>query len=352
MPTSPAKHPRPVSVILALAGAMACVIVASGGCSSAQHERGPEPIGSREAREDYTQQYALGRYQAAYDGASKAAESTTGVTQEQARLIAGLSAHALKREADTRRWLTPLLASKDREISGRASAGLGLLEQEKSNHGRAAELLGAAAAQLDEDDGARAGYHAGESLNALGRANSARLQYEGALAKAKDTRLRNQIQMRLDTVRPGGFTVQIGAFGSRANADKAMRSAAPTAARFNLGQPTITERLGPGGKPVYVVQVGRFVTRDQAAAAQRNFGGATVAPVSGGAPAAAQTPRLAPVAAGSRASATVGGPAVRPVTAQAPGTPSGAGASGVERAPARSPAVGGGQTLNDTIVVR
>lgn len=261
-----------------LAGA--ALLLAAAGCSGAKHESPGAPPGVRAAREGYTREYELGRYASAYEQASQAAGTDQGAARDQAALIAGLSAQALKRETDARRWLAPLTTNADREIAGRASAGLGLLEQEKGNHAKAAELLASAGSRLDGDDGARAAYHAGESMGAIGQANSARLQYEAALAKVADPKLRVQIQRRLDNVKPGGFTIQLGAFSSRANAEKSVQSAAAAAARLNLGRPTIAERPGPRGT-VYVVQVGRFATRDQAAQARSSFSGATVAPVFG-----------------------------------------------------------------------
>ena len=272
----PRTHDRRRS-IARFARAVALALAAAG-CSGAKHESPGAPPSVRAARDGYMREYELGRYPSAYEQASQAAATDEGAARDQAALIAGLSAQALKRESDARRWLAPLTTNSDREIAGRASAGLGLLEQEKGNHARAAELLASAGSRLDGDDGARAAYHAGESMGAIGQANSARLQYEASLAKVTDPRLRTQIQRRLDKVKPGGFTVQLGAFSSRANAEKSVRSAAATAARLNLGQPTISERPGVRGT-VYVVQVGRFATRDQAAQARTSFGGATVTPV-------------------------------------------------------------------------
>ena len=81
------------------------------GCSGS-----PKPAAEGTAG-DYMSLFKSGQYARAYEVASAQAQRTRGYEADRASLYAGMSAHALDRNADARRWLTPVVGSGDREIS-------------------------------------------------------------------------------------------------------------------------------------------------------------------------------------------------------------------------------------------
>lgn len=222
---------------------------------------------------DYVALYASGRYAAAKPSAEAAARSATGRDREQALLFAGMSAHALGQAAEAERTLTPLLSSRDDDVSGRAAATLGLIAQAGGRHERAAELLTAAAARLGGDEAAKAAMHAGDSLESLGRRAEARAQFTAAAATATDRRLKTQIADRLES---GRFAVQLGVFSQKRNAQRAVAEATPTAARFGFGMPRMVQRTDAKGRPEFVVRVEPFPTRHAASTARSRLGSGTV----------------------------------------------------------------------------
>ncbi len=156
--------------------ACAVMLVASlGGCAARQATR---PAAADD--QDYAALYSSGRYQKALEDSSRVAGSLRAADKPRARLIAGLSAHALNRNAEAVRWLTPLVDDADRAIAGKSSAALGLIHQQQGEHPRAAALLGKASKLLEGDDAARAALYAGDSHGALGERDLARAMYETA----------------------------------------------------------------------------------------------------------------------------------------------------------------------------
>lgn len=157
-----------------LASVMMGIVVAwsaltLGGCAS-------KPA-ALEPANDYVAMYSSGQYQSAFEVSSNVAASMRAVDRTRAALIAGLSAQALDRSADARKFLTPLLDDSDDGISGKAAAALGLIAQQKNEHAAAADLLSKASTKLLNDDKARAAMYAGDSFRALGKLDEAQKQY-------------------------------------------------------------------------------------------------------------------------------------------------------------------------------
>lgn len=157
------------------------VVVVLGGCASRQGA-------TRSADQGYAALYASGQYQKALEESSRVATSLRGADKARARLIAGLSAHALNRNAEAVKWLGPLTDDADRAIAGKSSAALGLIRQEQGEHAQAAALLGKASKVLDGDDAARAAMYAGDSHKALGQRDEAQAMYDKARASVRDER--------------------------------------------------------------------------------------------------------------------------------------------------------------------
>lgn len=216
----------------------------------------------------FVRDYQAGRHAAALRGARSAALSSTGAARDEAALIAGLSAQALGDDASARAWLEPLLASRDRSVAARARAGLGLIAQRQGDHERAAALLAEASVALTGDDAARAALYAGQSLRALGRVEPAQREYRRAATLARSAEVRALAERRLGE---GRFTIQVGAFTSRRNAERARRRADTSAAGLGLG-PARVVVARRDGRAVYLVQVGEFATRADAVRARARLG--------------------------------------------------------------------------------
>jgi SPOR domain len=153
-----------------LMAAIGWALALGGGCAN-------RPTASAEPKTDYAALYSSGQYQAALEASSKVAGSLRAYDKAKASLIAGLSAQALDRDADARKFLTPLLEESDDGISGKAAASLGLMAQQGGQHAAAADLLSTAAGKLMNDDKARAAMYAGDSYRAIGKLDEAERHY-------------------------------------------------------------------------------------------------------------------------------------------------------------------------------
>jgi len=255
--------------------AVAAVLLAAGllggaGCAST-------------GRTVYERDYQAGRYSTAYASAkARAGDPNRPGAEERAALVVGLSAHAMGEDVEAERWLRPLRGSRNAEIAGKALATLGLIASERDEHERAAALLSEAANKLEGDDAANklegddaayAAFHAGEAYASLGRIDAARLQYNAAYAAADDPKLQRRVTERLSR---SAFTLQLGAFSSRHNAQQAVREFTPITVGVGLGAPRIIRAERSGGRVLYLVQVGRFNDRDDASVARQRLGGDAV----------------------------------------------------------------------------
>lgn len=261
---TPAAIPGILSAVLRHAAAVMTLLVvltaAGWGCES---QTKPPPA------EDYTAMFNAGRYSDAYDAASKAAGSLRGGRHDSAALIAGQSAYRLGKLPDAMRWLTPLLESSSTTISGTAAATLGSIAKERGENTRAAGLFLTAGQRLTGDNAARALMYAGDCKKALGSREEADALYAAARDKVEsDVTLRVQIGDRLagmpvdrpaagPPIAAGEWTVQAGAFASRAAADS-------LAASLSRHGPTRIVPLVNGGKTLYAVRVGRYRTKAEA----------------------------------------------------------------------------------------
>lgn len=273
-----------------LAAALAAALVMGGCASNTTTVATAEPT--------YTASYAEGRYEQAYRDASAAAGRPGAGAAAEAGLIAGLSAHALDRPEEARRWLEPLTGHADPSISGRASAALGLIAQNRGEHPRAAALLADAAGRLGGNQGARAALYAGDSYAAMGRADEARRQYERAAAMVtSDAALQGTIASRLSGGRPttagttagaaapaasGPYSIQLGAFSSAERAASLAREASARARAAGIGEARTFQSRDRTGRTLHFVRVGYFPSRTAAADARSRLGmGGVVAETAG-----------------------------------------------------------------------
>jgi tetratricopeptide (TPR) repeat protein len=212
--------------------------------------------------------YNARRYADAKTKADAAIATSKGHDREVNQLTAGLSAYALKQNGLAEHYLSPLLPSSDPQIAGRAEAVLGQIAEKKGNHQYAADLFKRASAHLEGDDAARAAVRAGNSLSEIGRPAEAAQQYKVA-AKEADSLAIKQTATKLG--QPGPFTVQVGAYTTKAAADKRAREMTATAVRAGYGAPRVVADT-INGKPGYSVQVGTFAARQAANLAKTRLG--------------------------------------------------------------------------------
>lgn len=226
--------------------------------------------------------YAQGNYRDAYYNAL--AEQRVAGNQrvrDEAGLTAGLAAYAKATEstdnAERERWLDaatyalrPLVDNTDATIAGRSLAALGLVDALRERFPASADLLSRGATRLTGEDAASANFHAGLSYELAGSTTAARQSYHAALAMTKDPNLRQSIESRLGRA---GFTIQIGAYSSRSNAERAGYDAANLAKAngLNLSGPHIVAGPDAAGRTLYRVHMGQFPTRNEALAARLRF---------------------------------------------------------------------------------
>jgi tetratricopeptide (TPR) repeat protein len=228
---------------------------------------------------DYIELFKSGKYAQAYEVAAAEAQRARGYDADRASLYAGMSAHALDRNDDARRWLRPIITSGDREIAGNASASLGLIAQETNEHASAVELLTTASEKLTGDESARSLMYAGDSMQRLGKRQEAQNAWEEARERVvSDVGLRVMLGDRLAGQGPGvngptggrvstvtaspigsgGFSVQAGAFSNRRTADS-------TASRLGKIAPArVVTITSSKGQVLHAVRLGRYTSRAEA----------------------------------------------------------------------------------------
>lgn len=220
--------------------------------------------------------YERQRYQLAYDAASREYARSRQPERDEAALIAGLSAFAVFGQTKdpgqldrAQGWLSPLESHHDPEIAGRAQATLGLIASARDNHTLAATKLSSAARKLEGNESAQAAFHAGLAYQANGQSGPARRSYQVAMASATDPALREQIRARLNRA---GYTIQLGAFSRKDNAQKLATDVSTRAESRGLGEVAIVTRQDPTGRTLHLVQVGEFQTERDARRAQLTLG--------------------------------------------------------------------------------
>ncbi len=260
---------RRAAIGFACAGCVLSMLTV-GGCASAP---------ARPFTPGFVELYESGRWaEAQTAAAARAKELPRGAEREQAMLIAGQSAHALGRDAEAEPWLTPLVESSDPTIAGRASLTLGLIAQRAGADAKAVPLFETASNTLAGEDSARALLYLGDSYDRLKDRSKARDAWSLALARVKyDASLKADIGSRLSRrdagpqIKRGGLVLQVGAFSSHQRAQGLADRLRDRSAAAGLAEPRVIETTSKG-KPVFVVQIGRFESRPDADRAKASLG--------------------------------------------------------------------------------
>ena len=178
----------------------------------------------------------------------------------RADYLAGLSAYDIGDNEQARLRLTAAVAELHGEESAKARATLGLVELAQDRPARAAEAFAVAWPALHGEDARQAARFAAAAHRQLGDENAA-IEW-GRRAHADEDRPQ----------RRATFTIQVGAFRERDGAERAAVDAAEVAEQTGFGPVRIVTRNDRRGTAIYVVQLGCFGTRTEAASARERVG--------------------------------------------------------------------------------
>ena len=211
--------------------------------------------------------YERGRYAQAYRMAVQAS-GPGGRGGAQAAYLAGLAAQKLNRPDAAQRHLSRAARSDDPTLAADARASLGLLHHARGRYRAAASALEQAGRQLTGEQRANAFFYAAIAHQKQDQWAQARTDLILARAATRDANLRRRIEQRLAVT---GYTIQVGAFTKRANAQRAAQRLAAEARRAGLGAPRLNRARNDAGRRITLVQVGRFTSFRAAHAARRRL---------------------------------------------------------------------------------
>ena len=191
-----------------------------------------------------------------------AAGCSTGGTAETGRAdyLAGLEAYERGDTDKARLRLTAAVAELEGEDAAKARATLGLVELGQDRPATAADAFSLAWPALHGEDARQAARFAAAAHRRLGDDTTAAVWERRALAQPGPVQ------------RGGSFTIQVGAFRERSRAERAAVDAAEVAEETGFGPVRIVTRSDRRGTALYVVQLGSFDTRTQAATARARVG--------------------------------------------------------------------------------
>ena len=249
------------------------ILLAAAGCSS-----DPQPTA---ARADYDN----GRFESAHRRAAQQAARTSGGDRAEAAYLAGVSAYRMGDFEEAEKQFFMANESRDPVIVGRTNATLGLMRKQQGRPASSAGFFKVAAEKLEGEEAAIAAREAAAAYTQLGRSYDAEQMMKIAKAKATGKSAppvvedaartaplrRASVERTPSAAGAGAYTIQLGVFSKRANAGTVARSAGPAANRIGLGPPRITLRQ-VNGRELHVVQVGSFGSRAEAENARRRLG--------------------------------------------------------------------------------
>ncbi len=217
-----------------------------GGCTTSQNQPGMGGVYSA---------YQAGDFPIAYQRASALASSRGSVGREAA-YMAGMSAYRMGQLDRAEHYLRfAAQETLDRKLTGDAQAGLGLVALRRGDF-RAAEIaLLTASENLQGEDRANASYFAAVAQQRQGKTNDARANLTLARSLTSDADLRRQIDDQLSVT---GYTLQLGAFSSQANAQAMAQRVSGQINLARVGALRVVRALSADGQRLYLVQVGQY----------------------------------------------------------------------------------------------
>ncbi len=254
---------------LALAVLLVLSPVALVGCN---RMNGPTPTEMAQTH------YQRGDYARAQTAAARAAATAGGTQRDLAHYMAGMSAYRLNNYPTAARYLSVAVNSRDEALAADARSTLGLIYSTQGRYEAAANMLLRSADLHTGEDRAQAYFYAGVAQQKLGRWPQARTSLILSQRSTRDQSLIQQINQHLAVT---GYTIQVGAFANRTNADNTARAYASKASRAGLGSVLVTPSTDSVGRVVNLVQVGRYATFNAANTARAKLGdrGAVIVPL-------------------------------------------------------------------------
>lgn len=220
------------------------------------------------SRHEVTADYEAGRYQEALAGAERLATHSSGAEHDAAEYLAGMSAYRLGKGSIAIGHLRQVTDVADDQVAGTANATLGLIYASRHQDGQALTHLKAAAKKLTGNNQAHAHYHVALVEQRLGRWPSAATHLSLAISRTTESDLRRAAQQRRAAKR---WTVQLDAYGKKANAERRAGGLRPAAQRYALGPVRIVSGQPDKGGQLYLVQVGLFRNYAKAEAAAKKL---------------------------------------------------------------------------------
>ena len=256
----------PQSRISKLAVFMFClaILISNAGCESQQRTT------------DYDNAiaaYEAGRYDTAQSSAVAAMAGERGRAKQRAAYVAGISAFRLRDFDVAENRLLTSVQSRDAQVAGRSYATLGLIRLNQGRRADADQYFRRAAEILPsvEAETARRSIRTTGAVTRSPAAVSADItpiNHGGSLRRTSRTQ-------HATSTPP--YVLQVGAFKSQSNAEQARRQAEVLAKKHQLGQVRIvtrTNRATPS-QTLYIVQLGRFDSKQQAIDMRRRLGRAS-----------------------------------------------------------------------------
>ena len=228
-----------------------------------QYDNGPSATEMAQAA------FTQGDYAKALSAASRAASHTGGRDGDLANYLAGISAYKLGNLSTAERYLRVATGSHDESMAADAYSTLGLIYSRDGRYAEAANAFLHGANLQSGEDRAQAYFYGGIAQQKLGRWPQARTSLLLARKTTRDAGLSSQIDQQLAVT---GYTIQLGAFANRTNADKLAGKYALRAAQAKLGGVFVTPGSGSSGRTMHLVQVGRFATFSAASAGRSRLG--------------------------------------------------------------------------------
>ncbi len=227
---------------------------------------------------DANRAYERGDYPQAYAFAAAISNDAPSLNRFEAAYIAGLSATQLGEEAKAVKHLKRAVGAYDKQIASDAGVMLGLAYARQGRDAEAVQTLITAAPRQGGEAQAKAYFHAADAQQRLGRWASARDYLLLAKSKTGDATLVEAIDQRLAV---NGFTLEIGSYADRANAEAAAAKYDAVAREVGIQGTRMVEDPARVGR--VRVHVGEFTTFASAASYRDRLGlpEAFVVPITG-----------------------------------------------------------------------
>lgn len=205
------------------------------------------------------QDYEAERYTLAHQRAVEVMNGAPTREREQATYLAGLSAYHYGDIDEAERHFATVIDSVDLRLAGGAQAMLGQIRLDQHRAGDAARLFESAYRKLNGEDGRQAARYAAIAHQQAGNSLAAQRWSDIGHGYAS-----------LES--PRGFALQVGAFREHRRAVSAARNAETISTINGHGPVHVVPTKDQRGRELYLVQFGRFETRNAASEARTRLG--------------------------------------------------------------------------------